>query len=92
MQTIEAGFKLFEWQYETIPERNALRSAFTGRSTNYQVFVMRLEGEGLYRFVILCPLEASAEHLVGLSFCIEPIPAYPLVLLNSILIEVLCVG
>ena len=67
MQTIEAGFKLFEWQYETIPERNALRSAFTGRSTNYQVFVMRLEGEGLCRFVILCPLEASAEHLVGLS-------------------------
>jgi len=67
MQTIEAGFNLFEWQYETIPERNALRSAFTGRSTNYQVFVMRLEGEGLYRFVILCPLEASAEHLAGLS-------------------------
>jgi hypothetical protein len=67
MQTIEAGFNLFEWQYETIPERNALRSAFTGRATNYQVFVMRIEGEGLYRFVILCPLEASAEHLGGLS-------------------------
>ncbi len=67
MQTIEAGFNLFEWQYETIPERNALRSAFTGRSTNYQVFVMRLKGEGLYRFVILCPLEAATEHLTGLS-------------------------
>ena len=67
MQTIEAGFNLFEWQYEKIPERNALRSAFTGRSTNYQVFVMRLEGEGLYRFVILCPLEVSKEHIGGLS-------------------------
>ena len=67
MQTIETGFKLFEWQYETIPERQAVRSVFNGRATNYQVFVMRLEGEGLYRFVILCPVEAQSEHMASLS-------------------------
>ena len=46
MQTIEAGFKLFEWQYDVIAERNAVRSVFSGRSTSYQVFVMRLLEEG----------------------------------------------
>ena len=34
MQTIEAGFKLFEWQYDVIAERNAVRSVFSGRSTS----------------------------------------------------------
>ena len=28
MQTIEAGFRLFEWQYDVIVERNAVRSVF----------------------------------------------------------------
>ena len=67
MQTIESGFKMFEWDYETIPERQAIRSVFNGRSTSYQVFVMRLEGEGLYRFVILCPVEAKSDQMASLS-------------------------
>jgi len=67
MQTIESGFKMFEWDYETIPERQAVRSVFNGRSTTYQVFVMRLEGEGLYRFVILCPVEAKSDQMPSLS-------------------------
>ena len=67
MQTIEAGFKLFEWQYDVIAERNAVRSVFSGRSTSYQVFVMRLLEEGLYRFVILCSIEAALEHRAGLG-------------------------
>lgn len=67
MQTIESGFKMFEWEYETIPERQAVRSVFNGRSTSYQVFVMRLQGEGLYRFVILCPIEAQSDQMPSLS-------------------------
>ena len=66
MQTIEAGLKLFEWQYDVIAERNAVRSVFSGRSTSYQVFVMRLLEEGLYRFVILCPTR-PLEHRAGLG-------------------------
>jgi hypothetical protein len=67
MKSIEAGFKLFEWRYEVIEERNALRSVFNGRETSYQVFVMRLLGEGLYRFVILCPIQAEASCLAALG-------------------------
>ena len=67
MQTIKAGFELFEWQCELIEERNAVRSIFNGRETSYQVFVIRLLGEGLYRFVILCPIEAEPERLSVLS-------------------------
>ena len=48
------------WQFEALPERSALRSRFSGRDTQYQVFAMRLEDEGLYRIAILCPIEAGA--------------------------------
>ncbi len=65
MQTIQAGFELFEWQCEIIEERNAVRAVFNGRETSYQVFVMRLLGEGLYRFVILCPIETQSDHLAA---------------------------
>lgn len=63
MQTIEAGFELFNWQCERIEERNAVRSVFNGRSTSYQVFVMRMLGEGLYRFVILSPLQVEPSQM-----------------------------
>ena len=74
------GLCSFEWQYDVIAERNAVRSVFSGRSTSYQVFVMRLLEEGLYRFVILCPIGSawrlSTEPVWASSF-IAPIPAWP---------------
>jgi hypothetical protein len=67
MKTIEAGFELYNWQCERIEERNAVRSVFNGRSTSYQVFVMRMLGEGLYRFVILSPLQVEPAQMGAMS-------------------------
>jgi hypothetical protein len=67
MQTIEAGFELYNWQCERIEERNAIRSVFNGRSTSYQVFVMRMLGEGLYRFVILSPVQVEPAQMGAMS-------------------------
>jgi len=67
MQTIEAAFELMEWQGEAMPDRQAVRSVFAGREVSYQAFAMRLPEEGLYRFVILCPLQAPAPHLPALG-------------------------
>lgn len=67
MKTIEAGFELYNWQCERIEERNAVRSVFNGRSTSYQVFVMRMLGEGLYRFVILSPLQVEPAQMAAMS-------------------------
>ena len=63
MKSIQAAFDLMGWQGEAIPERHAIRSIFNGRETSYQTFVMRLPGEGLYRFVILCPIEVPRQNL-----------------------------
>jgi hypothetical protein len=55
------------WQFETLPERGAVRSLFSGRDTQYQVFAMRLESEGLYRIAILCPIAADAAVFASLG-------------------------
>jgi len=67
MKNLEIGFDQMNWQFETIPERHALRAVFNGRDVSYQVFAMRLPAEGLYRFVILCPLQIEEQHLAGVA-------------------------
>ena len=76
MQTIEAGFKLFEWQ-RVIGERNAVRSVFSGRSTSYQVFVMRLLEEGFTASSSSARSRPLSTEPVWASSFIAPTPAYP---------------